>query len=147
MSYRPRFSRRSGAAGRAAPGGAGSETTPTGGGVTPRPFLTEDDLRERRRLVGVQDIVDGLMARIGGGRAGAAAALTAAWEDVAGAEFASRSRPASCDSGRLVVLVADGATASKMRFMTTKIMQKVENVVGEGVVDRISFRVTPGLRH
>jgi hypothetical protein len=85
------------------------------------------------------------MAKIGGGRAGRGAMLSSAWEDIVGAEFASRTKPGSCDSGRLVVLVADGATASKMRFMTSEIIQKAANVVGEGVVDRISFRVTPGL--
>jgi len=103
-------------------------------------------MRARRRLVGVHDIVDGLMNKIGGGRAGPGAQLAAAWEDIVGSEYAWRTRPGSCESGRLVVLVADGATASKMRFMTTQIMRRAANLVGEGVVDRISFRVSPGLR-
>ena len=72
--------------------------------------------------------------------------LSAAWSDVVGSEYAKRTRPGSCESGRLVVLVADGATASKMRFITTQIMQNAANVVGDGVVDRISFKVTPGLK-
>ena len=114
--------------------------------MLPPESLTEDDLRARRRLVGVGDIVDDLMNKIGGGRAGAGARLSAAWEEIVGPEFVSRTRPGSCDSGRLVVLVTDGATASKLRFMTTQIMQRAAKVVGEGVVDRISFRVTPGLR-
>jgi len=118
---------------------------PSSAGNGPREFLNADEWRARRRLVGVQDIVDDLMAKVAGGRAGPGAALQAVWNDVVGEAFAAKTRPGSCKSGKLVVQVVDGATASKMRFMTSQILQKASGIVGEGVVTSLSFRVTPGL--
>lgn len=112
---------------------------------TIREYVTEDDWRARRRPEGVQEIVDRLIGKIGGGTAAPAVRLATSWVDVVGPEFARRSLPASCDAGRLVVLVADGATASKMRFVTSQILQNTAKIVGEGTVASISFRVTPKL--
>ncbi len=85
------------------------------------------------------------MDKVGGGRVAPAGLLAAQWPDVVGTEFASKTRPGSCDAGRLVVLVADGATASKMRFLTSQILQKATQIVGADTVTSISFRVTPNL--
>lgn len=109
-------------------------------------YLTEDEWRARRRPERIEDIVDRLMAKVSGGRAAPAALLSARWNEVVGDTFADKTRPGSCESGRLVILVVDGATASKMRFNTSQIMQKAREVAGEGKVSSIAFRVSPGLR-
>ncbi len=110
-----------------------------------RHYLTDEEWQERRRPEGVADIVDRVMTSIGGGRAAPGAQLAASWEEIVGRALAAKTRPGSCTEGRLVILVADGATASKMRFLTAQILQNAAGVVGEGVVGSISFRVTPGL--
>ena len=109
-------------------------------------FLTEDDWHARRRPESVGGIVDRLMAKVSGGRAAPAALLSARWSEVVGDTFAQKTRPGSCESGRLVILVVDGATASKLRFNTSQIMQKAEEVVGKGKVSSITYRVSPRLR-
>ena len=108
-------------------------------------YLSEDEWRARRRPESVSEIVDRFMDRVGGGKAAPAGLLAARWDDVVGAQFAAKTRPGSCDAGRLVVLVADGATASKMRFLTSQILQKATQIVGEDTVTSISFRVTRNL--
>jgi hypothetical protein len=109
-------------------------------------YLTEEDWHARRRPEPIEDIVGRVMARVSGGRAAPAALLSARWGEVVGETFADKTRPGSCESGRLVILVVDGATASKMRFATSQIMQKAVEVAGAGSVSSISFRVSPGLR-
>ena len=134
----PSFKSHCGATGAVAEGGASSYQ----GGE----YLTEDEWRARRHPERVEDIVDRLMTKVSGGRAAPATLLRGAWSDVVGDSFAAKTRPGSCESGRLVVLVADGATASKMRFHTSLIMQKAVEVAGEGSVSSIVFRVSPDLR-
>ncbi len=111
-----------------------------------REFVSEDEWHARRRPESIDEIVDRLMTRVARGRAGPAAVLRGRWREVVGEAFADKTRPGSCESGRLVILVADGATASKMRFTTSQIMQKATAIAGEGKVTSIVFRVTPGLR-
>ena len=85
------------------------------------------------------------MTGVAGGRAGPAVVLGARWVEVVGDDFAAKTAPASCDSGRLTILVRDGATASKLRFNTSQILQNASKIAGEGKVSSISFRVSPSL--
>lgn len=135
----PSFSAHSAAPGE--PTGRAGRSTVEGG-----EYLTADEWHARRRPERIEDIVDRLMAKVSGGRAAPAALLSARWNEVVGESFAGKTRPGSCESGRLVILVADGATASKLRFSTSQIMQKARRVAGEGKVSSIAFRVSPGLR-
>ena len=128
-------------AARDAPGARARHSAYQGG-----EYLTEDEWRARRRPEPIEDIVDRVMAKVSGGRAAPAALLSARWNEVVGEAFSGRTRPGSCESGRLVILVADGATASKLRFNTSQIMQKARQIAGEGKVSSIAFRVSPGLR-
>lgn len=106
-------------------------------------YLSEEEYRARRQPEGVQEIVDRLMTKVSGGRGAPAALLSASWNDVVGETFVAKTWPGSCESGRLVVLVADGATASKMRFNTAQILQNAAKILGEQAVTSISFRVSP----
>jgi len=98
----------------------------------------------RRHPEPVRDIVDRLMANVGRGRTAPVTRLYEAWEAVVGPEFAERTRPGSCDGGRLVVLVADGSTASKLRFVSAEIVRRAAEIVGEAEVNSVSFRVASG---
>ena len=121
---------------------AGSDTVKHG---RIRPFLSEEQWKARRHPESVQDIVDRVMTGVGGGRAGPAASLGARWDEVVGIDFANKTAPGSCESGKLVVLVRDGATASKLRFNTNQILQNAAKIIGKQAVTAISFRVSPSL--
>ncbi|NND02705.1 MAG: DUF721 domain-containing protein [Acidimicrobiia bacterium] len=123
-------------------------SNPTGESDLPknvRPFLSEDEWRDRRRPEPIGEVVDRIMTGVAGGRAGAAVVLGARWAEVVGDDFAAKTAPGSCESGRLVILVSDGSTASKMRFNTSQILQNAAKIAGEGRVESISFRVSPSL--
>lgn len=124
---------------------SGEAPASSGGGSRIRPFLSEEDWKSRRRPESVQDIVDRVMTGVSGGSAAPAVSLGGRWEEVVGPEFAARTAPGSCESGKLVVLVRDGATASKMRFNTNQILQNAAKILGEEAVSAISFRVSPSL--
>ena len=108
---------------------------------SPREYLSDEEWRRRREPEAADRIVERLVAKLAGGRVAPAAALGAIWEDIVGSDFATRSVPATCEKGRLTVLVRDGATASRMRFITTQILQNAAAVVGEGQVTTVAFRV------
>jgi len=137
----PRFKAHSGTSGASAGTARSGDSTYQGGD-----YLTEDEWRARRRPVRIEEIVDRLMAKVSGGRGAPAALLGARWNEVVGDSFTDKTRPGSCESGRLVILVVDGATASKMRFATPQIMQKAREIAGDGKVSSIAFRVSPHLR-
>jgi len=137
----PRFKAHSRTEGEAAAAPRSRDSTYQGG-----EYLSEDEWRARRRPERIEEIVDRLMTKVSGGRGAPAALLGARWNEVVGAGFAEKTLPGSCESGRLVILVVDGATASKMRFATPQIMQKAREIAGEGKVSSIAFRVSPYLR-
>lgn len=110
-----------------------------------KPFLTEEQIAARRNPESIGDVVDRIMTGVAGGRAGPAVVLGAMWEAVVGAEFAAKTAPGACESGRLVILVPDGATASKLRFQTSEILARAAEIAGEGSVTSILFRVSPSV--
>lgn len=110
-----------------------------------RPYLSAEDRAARRKLEEIGYVVDRVMTGIGRGRAAPAIALSTRWNEVVGAEFATKTAPGSCEAGRLVILAKDGSTASKLRFNTSQILQNAAEIVGKGTISSISFRVSPSL--
>ncbi len=110
-----------------------------------RPFLTEEETKARRRPEDIGAVLDRIMTGVAGGRGAHAVSLGARWGEVVGSDYADKTAPGPCDSGRLVILVRDGATASKLRFNTSQILQNVAKIAGEGTASSISFRVSPSL--
>lgn len=88
----------------------------------------------------VGDLVDSVLGRISMGGAAAVLRLRANWRDVVGVRAADKSAPLALDDGALLVEVADGATASLLRFETTRIAQKATDVCAEPVL-AVRFRV------
>lgn len=126
------------------PGQGGGRDEPRGDSRRAhRGYLTEDERVAARRPEIVGEILGRVMGGISRGRAAPSVVLGSAWTEVVGADLAERSRPGSCQDGRLIVLVRDGATASRMRFMTGAILRGAAEMVGEGVVERVAFRVSP----
>ena len=110
-----------------------------------RPYLSDKERAARRKPRPIGDVVDRIMTSVAGGRAAPAVVLGSRWAEVVGADFASRTAPGKCQSGRLTILVKDGSTASKLRFQTAQILQNAARIAGEGVVTAVSFKVSPSM--
>ncbi len=90
--------------------------------------------------VAVGDLVDTVLGRISKGGAGAVLRLRANWRDVVGVSFEDRCAPLSLEGGTLLVEVADGATASLLRFDTLDLARRAGDVCAEPVSE-VRFRV------
>ena len=114
-------------------GGPGASRTSSADGATWDPPPPADP-------VPVGDLVDSVLGRISTGGPAAVLRLRANWRDVVGAATADRSAPLALEDGSLLVEVADGATASLLRFETARIVRKAADVCAEPV-SAVRFRV------
>lgn len=98
-----------------------------------------------RQLTPFGDLVDGVLSGIGsapgGGGAGSVLRLRAAWRDVVGPKLADRCAPVELAAAKLVIEVADGATASLLRYETGHIARRASDVLGSVAVDAVALRV------
>jgi len=63
------------------------------------------------------------------------------WPELAGEPWASRSRPAGLQGGELVVEVADGTSASLLRYQAGDLLRRLEEGLGARLVDAVRIRV------
>ena len=63
------------------------------------------------------------------------------WESLAGEPFGTRSRPVGLSGGTLVLEVADGASATLLRYQTGALLQRLETRFGAPIATDIRFRV------
>ncbi len=89
----------------------------------------------------IRDVLQGLLQRLGVARPLEVADLLGRWEEVAGEPWAERSRPVTLADGELVVEVADGATASLLRYQTRDLVSRLDERVGRGLVTTVRVRV------
>ena len=101
-------------------------------------------MSRRRDLEPIGDDVESFLSGLGMPPAADLGALVGDWEEVAGAPFAGASTPVGLASGELVVEVADGGTASLLRYRTGPLIDRLAAHFGEGVVDRVRIRVGKG---
>ena len=88
-------------------------------------------------------LLDGLLAKVTtpGGRV--MMDLVGHWDQLAGRPWAGVSRPLGLHNGVLIVEVADGSTATVLRFQQAALMQVVNRRFGEGTVVDVKLRVRP----
>lgn len=67
--------------------------------------------------------------------------LTAGWAEIAGGDWAVRSRPAGYRDGTLTVIATDGSAASYLQMRVDALIQRLEDDLGPGVVDGVVIRV------
>jgi hypothetical protein len=98
-------------------------------------------MKGRKELASIGDLLDGVIAGIGGGSMSPMLVVRQVWHEVAGEEWADRARPVRCDGVTVVVEVADGAAASMFRYETRRIGRALAGPLG--VVDalRVTIRV------
>ncbi len=89
----------------------------------------------------IREVLEGLLQRLGVARPLEVADLMRRWPEVAGEPWAERSRPVALDGGELVVEVADGATASLLRYQTGMLLARLDERVGKGLVTAVRLRV------
>ena len=85
--------------------------------------------------------LEDVLERVTEGRLAVFEVVKQAWAEVVGPEGVDSSRPIRLSQGVLLVEVADGATASKLRLRQTRIKQALERLSGRGEIAQIKFRV------
>jgi predicted nucleic acid-binding Zn ribbon protein len=89
----------------------------------------------------VRESLDRIAARLGAPGTDVLGAVFGQWESTVGATVAAHSRPLSLTRGTLVVAVDDPAWATQLRFLGATILERLEALVGGGMVERIEVRV------
>jgi hypothetical protein len=67
--------------------------------------------------------------------------LVSDWAELAGEPWASRALPAGLQRGELVVEVADGTSASLLRYQTGELLRRLEGGLGARLVDAVRIRL------
>lgn len=92
----------------------------------------------------LQRIGDGLEAvlhRLGLPAPGALDRLIDEWASLAGGAWAERAAPVGFSRGELVVEVADGTTASLLRYQVGGLLDRLEEALGARLVETVRLRV------
>ena len=74
----------------------------------------------------------------------AAAGVTERWAEIAGAELADHCRPERFDAGVLNLVAESTAWATQVRMLVPRLHQRIDEVIGGGVVTRIEVRGPSG---
>lgn len=106
--------------------------------MTWRPLPEPNSQRDPVRL---GPSLDRVARRFGAPSAAAFSGLFQRWEEMVGAGIAAHAKPVSLKRGVLIVDVDSNAWATQLRYMTTELVGKCCDVLGEGAVKRIEIRV------
>ena len=85
--------------------------------------------------------VDHVLAELGAPPADTLTALVDGWADLVGETAAGHCSPRSVEHGRLLVAVDDPAFAEHLRWSERQVLERIDDLVGAGVVDRLDVRV------
>lgn len=89
----------------------------------------------------IGEMLTPFLERLGLARPDAAARLTIEWSELAGEPWAASARPAGLRSGELLVEVVDAPTLSVLRYRTGELLRRLDERLGEGVVEVVRLRV------
>ena len=95
----------------------------------------------------IGDGLDGVLRRLGLPSADALERLAADWRKLAGEPWGSRARPAGLHRGRLTVEVADGGTASLLRYHVGELLERLEEGLGARFVESVQIRLSSPQNH
>ena len=92
---------------------------------------------------GLERLLDGL----GTPDIDAVATLVERWPEVIGPELASRVRAVAVRGSELVVKVEDPAWASQIAWLESRLLERIDDLVGPGLITAVKVRVAsrPGL--
>jgi predicted nucleic acid-binding Zn ribbon protein len=106
--------------------------------VTWKPLPEEEHTRDPKRLA---PALDRVAKRLGAPTAHALSGLFQRWDEIVGPGIAAHATPVSLKSGTLRVEVDSNAWATQLRFMTTELVTRCCDELGEGAVRRIDIAV------
>lgn len=89
----------------------------------------------------VAEGLEEILRRLGIPSPGALERLVADWPELAGEPWAGRTAPAGWQRGELVLEVADGATASLLRYQVPALLERLESALGARLVEGVRLRV------
>ncbi|MCS7026549.1 MAG: DUF721 domain-containing protein [Bryobacteraceae bacterium] len=69
-----------------------------------------------------------------------------AWVAAVGSRIAAKSRPAFLDGNKLVVEVVDAVWKAQLDSLSQSILERLDQVLGRGVIRSLEFRVAPPKR-
>jgi len=96
---------------------------------------------ERRQLEAVGEVLDSVLARIGGGRRPVVMVIRERWREVAGPGW-DQGEPVQVRNGVLIVEVRDGGTASRLRYDTAPLLRRISGLIGAEEITSIRLRVS-----
>lgn len=76
-------------------------------------------------------------------RANPELAVKLAWARAAGTGLSRQAIPFRLDSGRFIVSVADGIWQKQLQSMSAELIFRLNNLLGQRIVDEIIFRINP----
>ncbi len=101
----------------------------------------EDTLEVRRRPDRLGDVMSELVERRHWRDRLEGAGIFRVWEDVVGEDLAGRCEPVKLVGGRLVVRAENPAWATQVRYLTTTIMERANEALRPGLVQRVDVVV------
>ncbi len=106
--------------------------------MTWKPLPEQEGDRDPERL-GAS--VDRVARRFGAPSASALSGLFQRWDELVGPSIAAHARPVALKNGHLRVEVDSNTWATQLRFMTTDLVARCCDELGEGAVRQIDIRV------
>ena len=103
--------------------------------------MTEGSSHGRRELEHVGNLVDGVIASLGGrvGLSGVAL-LWSEWPSLAVGDWTAAD-PVRLDDGVLLVAVPNGVTATRLRYETAELIGRIDARIGHDVVTSVRIKV------
>ena len=89
----------------------------------------------------IGDDLEAMLRRLGLPAPGVLERLVGDWARVAGEPWAGRAAPVNLHRGELVVEVADGTTASLLKYQVNGLLERLEQGLGAGLVETVRLRV------
>jgi hypothetical protein len=89
----------------------------------------------------IGDDLEAVLRRLGLPAPGALDRLLNDWPQLAGGVWAERAAPVGLREGELVVEVADGTTASLLKYQVNDLLERLEQGLGARLVDTVRLRV------
>lgn len=109
--------------------------------MTWKPLPEDNANRDPARL---GPSLDRVAKRLGAPTAKALSGLFVRWDELVGSGIAAHAQPVSLKRGVLVVDVDSNAWATQLRYMTTELVAKCCEELGDGAVKQIEVRVARG---
>ena len=97
-------------------------------------------------LISLKGNVFSALSGIGISHIGVTIRLINDWDELAGEPWAEQTRPLGIRDGELIVETATASLVSLLRYATGSLHERIEGIVGNGVISSITVQAPPRLR-